>query len=311
MHVTLAGAPARARIYLKRRSTTLVVRCAEAAPEAAPEQEMLLHVRLFVVLLAACAALGCDANERGDGTVSFVPPAVYERWWALTESCSGLSGSLKSVRWMRAPASVLQSAEGAGAVAYWSSKDDRIVLATTAVANGRIVRHEMLHALSRSRGHPVALFRNQCEGVVRCDEACKGDGDVRPQTVSAIRVPVDSLDIAIISFPAQPSRSVYDGAFQLIVSVTNPAPYPVIVELRAADPAIAVSVSPGDLRLTADHEVGDPRLALFGPGQRKQYVFDLRAGDPTSRTVFDPGHYQLRGLFDRLSTAPLALVVGQ
>ena len=271
---------------------------------------MLLRVRPFVALLAACAALGCDADVRGDGAVAFVPPAVYERWWALTESCSGLSGSLKSVRWMRAPASVLQSAEGAGTVAYWSSKDNRIVLATTAVANGRIVRHEMLHALGRSRGHPVALFQNQCEGVVRCDEACKDDGDVPPQTASAIRVPVDSLDIAITSFPAQPSRSAYDGAFQLIVTVTNPAPYAVTVELRAEDPAIAVSVSPGDLRLTADHEIGRPRLAFIGPGQRKQYVFDLRAGDPTNRIVFESGLYQLRGLFDGLSTAPLALVVG-
>lgn len=272
---------------------------------------MPLRLRPSVVLLAACAALGCDAGARGDGATAFAPPAVYERWWALTESCSGLSGTLKSVRWMHAPASALQYAEGKGTVAYWSSKDNRIVLAATAVANGRIVRHEMLHALSRSRGHPVALFRNQCEGVVRCDEACKGDDDVPLQTASAIRVPVDSLDIAITSFPAQPSRSVYDGAFQLIVSVTNPAPYAVAVAFRAADPAIAVSVSPGNLRLTADHEVGDPRLALFGPGQRKQYVFDLRAGDTTGRIVFEPGRYQLRGLFDGLSTEPLALVVGQ
>ncbi len=269
------------------------------------------HVRPFAALLAAGAALGCDAGARRDRVVAFAPPAVYARWWALTESCSGLAGSLESVRWMRAPASALQSAEGAGTVAYWSSTDNRIVLATNAVTNGRIVRHEMLHALSRFRGHPVALFRDQCDGVVRCDEACTDDGGVPPQPGSAKRVPVDSLDIAIASFPTQPSRRVDDGAFQLIVSITNRAPYAVVVGFRSADPAIAVSVSPGDLRLTADHDVGDPRLALFGPGQRKQYVFDLRADDPTSRIVFKAGHYQLRGLFDGLSTAPLTLVVGQ
>lgn len=272
---------------------------------------MLLHVRPFIAFSAACAALGCDAAARGDGAAAFAPPTVYERWWALAESCSGLSGSLESVRFMHAPASALQSAEGAGTVAYWSSTDNRIVLATNAVTNGRIVRHEMLHALSRSRGHDVALFRDQCDGVVRCDEACKGDADFPPRAITAMRVPVDSLDIAIASFPTQPSRSVDDGAFQLIVSITNPAPYAVVVAFRTADPAIAVSVSPGDLRLTADHEVGDPRLALFGPGQRKQYVFDLRAGDPTSRIAFMPGDYRMRGLFDGLSTAPLALVIGQ
>ncbi|MDP1857685.1 MAG: hypothetical protein Q8K82_03390 [Gemmatimonadaceae bacterium] len=267
-------------------------------------------MRHSVALLVALAALGCDAGARDDGAVAFAPPAVYERWWALTESCSGLSGSLTSVEWRSAPASALQAAEGAGTVAYWSSRDNRIVLATNAVTNGRIVRHEMLHALSRSRGHPTSLFRVQCAGVVRCDEACKGDADVPPQTSTAIRVPVDSLDMSIASFPAQPSSGVDDGAFQIIVSVTNPATHAVVVRLRTTDPAIAVSISPGELRLTADHEVGDPRLALFEPGERKQYVFDLRANDPRSRVRFKAGEYQLIGSFDGIATVPLALIVG-
>lgn len=212
---------------------------------------------------------------------------------------------------MSAPASALQAAEGAGTVAYWSSKGNRIVLATNAVTNGRIVRHEMLHALSRSRGHPATLFRAKCEGVVRCDEACRRGGDGLQPTSSVIRVPASALVIAIASFPARPSSKVDDGAFQVIVSVTNLAFHEIVADFRTSDPAIAVSVSPGDLRLTADHEVGDPRLAHFGPGERKQYVFDLRAGDTTSRIVFKTGEYRLTGRFDGLSTAPLALVVGQ
>jgi hypothetical protein len=268
-------------------------------------------MRRFVSLLAAVAALGCDAGARGDGAVAFTPPAVYARWWALTESCSALSGLLTSVRWMRAPASALHAAEGAGTVAYWSSEDNRIVLATNAVTNGRIVRHEMLHALSRSRGHPASLFRVQCDGVVRCDEACRDGAGVQPQMTTAVRVPGDSLDIAIVAFPALPSPRIDDGAFQVIVSVTNPAPHAVIVAFRTTDPAIAVSVSPGDFRLTADHEIGDPRSALFGPGERRQYVFDLRAGDPTSRVVFKAGVYRLTGRFDGLSTAPLSLTIGR
>jgi hypothetical protein len=268
-------------------------------------------VRTLLALLAALAALGCGAKARGDGAVTFARPAVYERWWALTEACSGLSGSLKSVKWLSAPASAIQSAEGAGTVAYWSSKDNRIVLATNAVTNGRIVRHEMLHALSRSRGHPASLFRVQCDGVIRCDEACRGNSDDLPRSPTASRVPVDSLDIAIAAFPAQPEPSIDDGAFQIIVSITNRASHAVVVGFRTPDPAIAVSVVPGDLRLIADHEVGDPRLALFGPGESKRYVFDLRAGDPMSQIVFKAGEYRLTGRFDGLSTAPLALTVGQ
>lgn len=207
---------------------------------------------------------------------------------------------------MNASASALQSAEGAGTVAYWSSRNNRIVLATNAIANGRIVRHEMLHALSRSRGHPASLFRARCDGVVRCDEACKGETRGVPRTSTAIRVPVDSLRIAIAIYPAQPSSKVDDGLFQVIVSVKNPASHEVVADFRTADPAIAVSVSPGDLRLIADHEVGDPHLAIFGPGERKQYVFDLRAGDPSSRIAFAPRDYRLTGYFDGLFAAPLA-----
>lgn len=260
-------------------------------------------------MLTAVAALGCDAGGGVNGAVAFSPPSVYARWWALTESCSGLTGSLKSVQWMSVPASALQAAEGAGTVAYWSSQDNRIVLATNAIANGRIVRHEMLHALSRSRGHPASLFRARCDGVVRCDEACKGETRGVRRISTAIRVPVDSLRIAIAVYPAQPSSTVDDGAFQVMVSVTNPASHEVVADFRTADPAIAVSVSPGDFRLIADHEIGDPRLAIFGPGERKQYVFDLRVGDRSGRIAFVPGDYRLTGYFDGLFTAPLRLVV--
>ncbi|MHB1068516.1 MAG: hypothetical protein ACYC1W_01480 [Gemmatimonadaceae bacterium] len=272
---------------------------------------MLLHVRSYLALLTAVTALGCDASVVLKNAVEFAPPAVYARWWALTEECSGQSGSMKSVRWMSAPANALQDAEGAGTVGYWSSKDNRIVLATNAVTNGRIVRHEMLHALSRSRGHSASLFRTGCEGVVRCDEACKGEDTDIPWANTASRVPVDSLRIAIAIYPAQPSIRIDDGAFQVIVSVTNPALHTVVVGFRTPDPAIAVSVSPGDIRVTADHEVGDPRRAIFGPGERKQYVFDLRAGDPRSRVAFMPGDYRLTGYFDAIFTAQLPLVVGQ
>lgn len=216
---------------------------------------------------------------------------------------------MESVQWRSAPASALQAAEGPGTVAYWSSSNNRIVLATIAVASGRIVRHEMLHALSQSRGHPVSLFRNQCEGVVRCDEECSGDRGGTPLNVTATRVPVESLRIAIASYPAKPSRTVDDGHFQITVSVTNPTPYAVIADLRTRDPAIAVSLAPDDLRLTADHEIGDPRAALFRPGERKQYVFDLRIGDPAGRVDIRPGTYRVRGHFDALFTAPLALEV--
>lgn len=276
-----------------------------------PQHERPVRVRRrwHFAALTSLATLACGAEGRVDGAVAFSPPAVYQRWWTLTEACSGLSGSLKRVQWMRAPATALQAAEGAGTVAYWSSRNNRIVLATNAIANGRIVRHEMLHALSRSRGHPASLFLARCAGVVRCDEACRGErGD---STLAGIvrRVPLESLLMAISSDPEEPSTAVDDGFFHITVSVTNPAPHAVLVNVRTGDPAIAVSLSPGDRRLISDHEVGDPRAAVFRAGERRQYVFDLRVSDPAGRVDIKPGAYQVRGHFDALSTPRLELKV--
>ena len=58
----------------------------------------------------------------------FTPPAVYARWWAMTEACSGRSGDLGGVRWYRVPGSRF-TLRGQAVAGYWNSSTNRIVLA--------------------------------------------------------------------------------------------------------------------------------------------------------------------------------------
>ena len=40
------------------------------------------------------------------GAVRLMPPAVYARWWAMTETCSGLSRDIGEITWYVVPGAV-------------------------------------------------------------------------------------------------------------------------------------------------------------------------------------------------------------
>src|SRR5260370_10316235 len=101
-----------------------------------------------VGLRAACEPGGLALPE---GAVQFTPPAVDAQWWALTESCSGLSGDLSAISWYVVPNARHIPAGDVSAVVEgrWDSVGNRIVLADIGPRDGELVRHEMLHALLR------------------------------------------------------------------------------------------------------------------------------------------------------------------
>src|SRR5688572_6639568 len=105
-----------------------------------------------VIGLAACRSL-VDPDLPADAR-QFAPPAVYARWWAMTEACSGLSGDLSSVSWFVVPGVTTVSLNGIEVDGYWSLGSNRIVIAEAGMLAGGKVRHEMLHALLQRRGHP-------------------------------------------------------------------------------------------------------------------------------------------------------------
>jgi hypothetical protein len=132
--------------------------------------------RLLFALVAgvACGHL-TDPPLPGNALV-FHPPEVYAKWWAMVESCSGLTGSLASIQWYSTLGELHDPNDNDATIAgYWSLAGNRVVLTTSDTIAGGVVRHEMLHALLRSAGHPRSAFLQACGGIVYCGQECVRD----------------------------------------------------------------------------------------------------------------------------------------
>jgi hypothetical protein len=106
------------------------------------------------LLLLAALAMGvvvgaCGGKDLPNDAVAFTPAAAYQRWWQMTEACSGLNGAFDLVHWFKAPASSILAREGGGTIAYWVSTGNRILL-----ANGP--RGDLRAVLRARRAVPVS-----------------------------------------------------------------------------------------------------------------------------------------------------------
>ena len=111
------------------------------------------------MVVAACS-LGPDAEEPPRLVRDVVdPPPEYTQWWLELETCSGLDGDLRLVTFLEVVDPVmfggLQFPCGDGQLCngMWEAPHD-ISLAPRYVNHARLVKHEMLHELVRSPGHP-------------------------------------------------------------------------------------------------------------------------------------------------------------
>src|SRR3954467_5075952 len=151
-------------------------------------------------ILAAFAGIGIlacrdAAVSAPEGSTPFDAPAVYAKWWQSVEACSGESGRLSSVAWIMAPQGTPLMVKGTPVDAYWEANGNFIVLSDGTRYAGALVRHEMLHAITRSTRHSRAFYLEKCAGVVSCGPSCVADA--APITVPAITpvVPPDSIDV--------------------------------------------------------------------------------------------------------------------
>lgn len=254
-----------------------------------------------VIGLAACGSL-VDPDLPADAQ-RFAPPAVYARWWAMTEACSDLSGNLSSVSWFVVPGVRTVSLNGKQVDGYWSLGSNRIVIAEAGMLAGAKVRHEMLHALIQGRGHPRAKFLTDCSGVVACPEACIRDaGPPLPLDPSAVTMPADSLEIQVVVDPEKPSRAHDGGFFTITISARNSRSKPVVVTLPSGpfgnmSETFSFDVRGSGSALLASELALDPSVWSFAPGETKRHVFDFVIGnDPQSR-AFPPGTYTVRGAY--------------
>ncbi len=256
----------------------------------------------LLALLSACTTL--TDQPLPDGAEPFVPPAIYLRWWDLTQACSGLSGNWSALTWYRVPdvGSIVMS-DGTSAQGRWDAVRNRIILAGDVVLAGDLVRHEMLHALLRSPGHPRPEFVTRCRGVVVCTKTCITDAAPSPQPDPlALPVRPTALQIAVEITPAAPGAAVNGGNFMMIVTARNAAATPVIVQLPSSgDSGPSASFSSrivGNSRDTFhDIRAEVPEDAAFAPGEVKRFIFDFHVGAGPTRYELPPGTYRFDGAY--------------
>jgi hypothetical protein len=283
---------------------------------------MIADVRGSRWLAAIAAAVGLAAcgnlvdPDLPSNAEQFTPPPVYARWWAMTEACSRLSGDLSSVSWFTVPGVYVFLFDGKPVEGYWSRGGNRIVMAGAGNLAGGLVRHEMLHALIKARGHPRAKFLDDCGGVVTCKEACILEaGPPPPPDPAAIQIGPEPLEVRVEVEPATPSRAVDDGFFAVIVTVRNPSTNPVAVLLPpqpigGGRNTFAFDVVGQSTVLSGNEFALDASVSTFAAGETKRHVFDFRIGnDPGTRSLA-PGTYTLRAGYGGhlVNHAPLVLL---
>jgi hypothetical protein len=257
---------------------------------------------LFVMGLSACDLL---YEVHPPNAVRVIPPSHYLMWWQQVEACSGLSGNIERVRWWVEPGVNTVTGRGGAAGVYYEERHT-IVLAGDWADHGPIVRHEMLHALSPTAGHPRELFRDRCGDVVSCSAGCAeeaGSPPVRGPEVA--RVPLDSLHITLEMVPATPATSLMNGHLMLVVFATNPFNHAIVVEFPdlggVGGPrgfGYSLRGHPHGGGLSYNGFQYDAGVAYFQAGETKRGVFDFHLATERLRGMFEAGNYRARGLFD-------------
>jgi hypothetical protein len=273
------------------------------------------------------ALIGCAVVLIGEGCTElmrplppnserFDAPPVYSEWWRMIEECSGITGSLSSVSWYVVPGTRFISLPPYGEVgAYTEYTENRIVLSGESQMVGQIVRHEMLHELTRVSGHPRNYFFEKCGGLVECADACAeeaGPPPVPPQGTPLVSG--DSFEVTVSIHPSVPSSDTLGGYFQVVVSARNDANHSVVLEGPPPPDPLPASTfgyifgasGPG---LGFVDTAWDSEVTWFQAGETKREVFDFVVGNRPGARQIEPGTYQLRGSFGVHLTAPITFTV--
>jgi hypothetical protein len=270
---------------------------------------------LFVWSLASGSIIACERTivdpSLSPVTERMSPPLVYQKWWAQTEACSGLKGDFNKISWYDTPETTL-IVDGEEATAYWSQGSNRIVLTHYVELDGQVVRHEMLHALVKGKGHPREQFLGKCRGVVRCETRCVPDKQDLAPFAGWVHFPSEVLSINVFLDPAQPSMSVDSGFFQVIVEVRNNRSDAIMIDLPATfqlSPIYSFTAQVGglgggpvDSRLALDYSA-----VAFQPGETKREVFDYNLTGTPRHSALPAGRYRMSGKYGTLTIAPLTV----
>lgn len=225
-------------------------------------------------------------------------PIQYANWWRMTEACSGLEGNLDAITWYSVMSSEF-TIDGESYDGYWFGADDRILLSYPSVSDGRVVRHEMLHALLRSGAHPVEYFVTRCGALAPCGTACSVSESSRGVPASAREIPSKSLSVSISLSPTgAPALSIDSGWVTMMITATNTSDEPGWVPIRSNTGFGYVF---GEQVGTFDW-VTEPRWA-FRAGESRSLAFDVQLNQAGLRDT-------LWAFFGNLHAPPRAITVG-
>ena len=263
------------------------------------------QLAIGMIVAAQLVVLGCG-DAAGPvlpkDAVLFSPPAVYSTWWQMTQTCSGLTGSMAAVTWYQTSEEITDTHTGDVIEGFWVPGSNQIVLNSLVMLDGGTVRHEMLHALRQKGGHPRDQFLGKCAGVVACEDACVADAGPYPTPPQTpIHGTVDSIETTLDIEPHTPARTIDEGRFSITVLTRNKT-----ARWMAVTPASTVTSVNQTFSLdvngvngaNAFDELGlDPSQTIFAPGETKRHVFDLVIGDYPFGNQLLPGNYVARGAF--------------
>ncbi len=255
------------------------------------------------IATVACGFLACRSavGPLPPGAERFEPPAIYSRWWEMTEACAERSSELTAVRWYGVPGSAVKL-DGHVVTGYWGSHGNRIVLAEEHLDHGAAVRHEMLHAILQSAGHSRAYFLDMCASIVDCGGVCVDDaGEWDPPRPDYVVLPAESLEI---DSEAELLTREADGQrwLQLWISARNPRENPVIVEAPVdpvTPPTFGFDVRGPTGGISGAEVATDSSKLFFQPLETKRWLIEFRVASELSRTLIPPGTHIVRGGYAR------------
>jgi hypothetical protein len=261
--------------------------------------------RFAIVAAALPAVFACSevtAPRLPEGAIPMQPMEVYARWWDLVEECSARTGDFRDISWYVVPGAESIPTEIGNVQGMWLP-GNRIVIAGKSVRHGPLVRHEMLHALVQTTGHPRADFIGRCDGVVVCEWPCRDNDPPPAADPNAVPIAPSELEISVTVTPESPGIDVLNGHIEVIVSARNPRAEPVTLQLEppkdnGSPVTWRYSIWRGAAWWNHDERVQVVESTRFKPGETKRMVYDLWVGGAPWQEPFDPGVYDVYGAYN-------------
>src|SRR5829696_4310444 len=103
----------------------------------------------IATLLAAVTLAGCKdiVAPLPTGAVQLVPPQHFAAWWSMVEQCAGRTRPIGQVTWYSVEGTEFLDSEGQRVIGLYRNGPDQVVRPSERLKEGRLVRHETLHAI--------------------------------------------------------------------------------------------------------------------------------------------------------------------